>query len=81
MDEDIEHCYRSYIITSSFKTKFTRKGQVVIVQIWKPKRIGKTSEEELKKLANALIDGYSGGSFSISVATFGALGFTLLVVG
>jgi hypothetical protein len=44
-------------------------------------RIGKTSEEELKKLANALIDGHSGGSFSISLATFGALGFTLLVIG
>jgi hypothetical protein len=81
MDEDIENCYRSYIITSSFKTKLTRKGQAVIVQIWKPNRIGKTSEEELKKLANALIDGHSGGSFSISLATFGALGFTLLVIG
>jgi hypothetical protein len=56
MDEDIENCYRSYIIASSFETKLTRKGQVVIVQVWKPKRIGKTSEEELRKLANALID-------------------------
>jgi hypothetical protein len=81
MDEDIENCYICYIITSIFKTKFTRKGQVVIIQIWKPKRIGRTSEEELKKLANALIDGHSGGSFSISLATFGALGFTLLVIG
>jgi hypothetical protein len=68
-----------YIITSSFKTKLTRKGQVVIVQIWKPKRIDKTSEKELKKLANALIDGHSGGSFSISLATFGALAFTLVI--
>jgi hypothetical protein len=81
MDEDIEHCYRSYIITSRFKTKFTRKGQDVIVQIWRPERIGKTSEEELKKLANALIDGHGGGNFSISLATFGALGFPFLVVG
>jgi hypothetical protein len=81
MDEDIEHCHRSYIITSSFKTKFTRKGEAVIVQIWKPKGISKTSEEELKKLANALIDGHGGSSFSISLATFGALGFTLLVIG
>jgi hypothetical protein len=48
MDESIEDCYRMHIITSSFKTKFTRKGQVVIVQIWEPKRVGKTSEEELK---------------------------------
>jgi hypothetical protein len=30
------------------KLKFIRKSQVVIVQIWEPKRISKTSEEELK---------------------------------
>jgi hypothetical protein len=48
MDESIEDFYRVYINTSSFKTKFTRKSQVVIVQIWEPKRIGKTSEEEFK---------------------------------
>jgi hypothetical protein len=34
MDESIEDFYGMYIITSSFKTKFTRKSQVVIVQIW-----------------------------------------------
>jgi hypothetical protein len=56
MNESIENCYRLYIITSSFKAKLTSKSQVIIVQIWKPKRVGKTSEEELKKLANALID-------------------------
>jgi hypothetical protein len=81
MNEGIEDCYRMYIIASSFKTKLTRKSQVVIIQIWKPKRVGKTSEEELKKLANALVDGHSGGSFSISLATFGALGFPFVVVG
>jgi hypothetical protein len=70
-----------YIIISNFKTKLTRKSQVVIVQIWKPKRVGKTPKEELKKLANALVDGHSGGSFSISLAAFGALGFPFLVVG
>jgi hypothetical protein len=48
MNESFEDCYGMYIIASSFKTKFTRKSQVVIVQIWEPKRIGKTSEEELK---------------------------------
>jgi hypothetical protein len=48
MDESIEDCYGMYIITSSFKTKFTWKSQVVIVQIWEPKRIGKTSKEEIK---------------------------------
>jgi hypothetical protein len=70
-----------YIIASSFKTKLTKKSQVVIVQIWKPKRVDKTSEEELKMLANALVDGHSGGSFSIGLAAFGALGFPFLVVG
>jgi hypothetical protein len=48
MNEGVGDCYRMYIITSSFKTEFTRKSQVVIVQVWKPKRIDKTSEEELK---------------------------------
>jgi hypothetical protein len=48
MDESIKDCYGMYIITSSFKTKFTRKSQVVIVEIREPKRIGKTPEEEFK---------------------------------
>jgi hypothetical protein len=81
MNEGIEDCYRMYIIAYSFKTKLTRKSQVVIFQIWKPKRVGKTSEEKLKKLANALVDGHSGSSFSIDLAAFGALGFSFLVVG
>jgi propanediol dehydratase small subunit len=59
MDEGIKNCYGMYIIASSFETELTRKSQVVIIQIWKPKRVSKTSEEELKKLANALVDGYS----------------------
>jgi hypothetical protein len=45
-------------MTSSFKGKFIREGQVIIVQIWEPKGIGETSEEELKKLADILINGY-----------------------
>jgi hypothetical protein len=48
MDESIEDCYGLYINTSSFKTKLTRKSQIIIIQIWGPKRVGKTSEEELK---------------------------------
>jgi accessory colonization factor AcfC len=40
------------------KTEFIRESQVIIVQIWKPKGISKTFEEELKKLANVLVDGY-----------------------
>jgi hypothetical protein len=58
MNEDIENCYRLYIITSSLKAKLTRKSQVIIIPIWEPKRIGKTSEEELKKLASVLVDGH-----------------------
>jgi hypothetical protein len=58
MNEDIENCYRLYIITSSLKTKFTRKSQVIIIQTWEPKRIGKTSEEELKKWADVFVDGH-----------------------
>jgi hypothetical protein len=58
MNEDIENCYRFYIITSSLKTKLTRKSQVIIIQIWEPKRIGKTFEEKLKKLANVLVNGH-----------------------
>jgi hypothetical protein len=48
MNGDVENCYGFYIITSGLKTKL----------IWKPKGIGKTFEEELKKLANVLVDGY-----------------------
>jgi hypothetical protein len=48
MNESIEDCYRMYIITFSVKAKLTRKSQVVIIQTWEPKRVGKTSEEELK---------------------------------
>jgi hypothetical protein len=81
MNEGIGDCYRMYIIASSFKTKLTRKSQVFIVQIWKPKRVGKTSEEELKKLANAFVDGHGGSSFSIGLAAFGTLGFSFLLVG
>jgi hypothetical protein len=58
MNEDIENCYRLYVIRSSLITKLTRKSQVIIIQIWEPKGIGKTSEEELKKLANVLVDGH-----------------------
>jgi hypothetical protein len=58
MDEDIENCYGFYIITSSLETEFIRESQVIIVQIWKLEGIGKTFEEELRKLASVLIDGY-----------------------
>jgi hypothetical protein len=48
MDESIEDCYGMYINTSNFKTEFTRKSQIIIIQRWEPKRVGKTSEEEPK---------------------------------
>jgi hypothetical protein len=59
MNEDVENCYGFYIITSGLKTEFTRESQVIIVQIWEPKGIGKAFEQELNKLANVLADGYS----------------------
>jgi hypothetical protein len=58
MNEDVEDCYGFYIIASSFKDEFTRESQVVIVQIWKPKKISKAFEEELKKLPDVLVDEY-----------------------
>jgi hypothetical protein len=57
MNEDVENCYGLYIIASSFEAEFARESQVVIVQIWKPKGIGKTFEE-LEELADVLVNGY-----------------------
>jgi hypothetical protein len=45
-------------MTSSFKGEFKREGQVIIVQARKPEGIGETSEEELKKLTDVLVNGY-----------------------
>jgi hypothetical protein len=58
MDEDIENLYGSCIITSILKGEFIREGQIIIVQIRKPKRIGETSEEKLKELIDVLVNGY-----------------------
>jgi hypothetical protein len=58
MDEDVENFYGSYIITSILKIEFIREGQVVTVQIRKPKGIGETFEEKLKELPNVLVNGY-----------------------
>jgi hypothetical protein len=57
MDEDIENFYGFCIITS-IEREFIRKGQVIIVQIRKPKGIGETSEEELKELTDVLVNNY-----------------------
>jgi hypothetical protein len=59
MDKDIENFYGSCIMTSSFKGEFIREGQVIIAQIREPEGIDETSEEELKKLTDVLINGYS----------------------
>jgi hypothetical protein len=58
MDEDIKNFYGSCIIASILKGEFIRKGQVIIVQIRKPKGIGETSEEELKELTDVLVNNY-----------------------
>jgi hypothetical protein len=58
MDEDIEDFYGSCIIASTLKSEFIREGQVIVVQIRKPKGIGETSEEKLKELTDVLINGY-----------------------
>jgi hypothetical protein len=48
MDEDIEIFYGSYIIASILKSEFIREGQVIIIQIRKPKGIGETSKKSSK---------------------------------
>jgi hypothetical protein len=58
MDEDIKNFYGFCIIASILKSEFIRKGQVIIVQIKKPKGIGETSEEELKELTDVLVNNY-----------------------
>jgi hypothetical protein len=58
MDEDIENFYGSYIIAFTLKSELIREGQVVIVQIRKPKGIGEISEEKLKELTDVLVNGY-----------------------
>jgi hypothetical protein len=57
MDEDIENLYGSCIIVSILKSEFIREGQIIIVQIKKPKGIGETSKEKLKELTDILING------------------------
>jgi hypothetical protein len=58
MDEDIENFYGYCIIASIFKSVFIREGQVIIIQIRKPKGIGETSEEKLKELTDVLVNDY-----------------------
>jgi hypothetical protein len=57
-DEDVKNFYGFCIITSSLKIEFIREGQVIIVQIRKPKGVGEAFEEKLKELADVLVNGY-----------------------
>jgi hypothetical protein len=58
MDKDIKNFYGPCIMTSSFKGEFIREGQVIIAQIREIEGIDKTSEEELKKLTDVLVNRY-----------------------
>jgi hypothetical protein len=56
VDKDIEDFYRSCIMASNFKGEFKGEGQIIIVYIREPKGIRETSEEELKKLTDILVN-------------------------
>jgi hypothetical protein len=58
MDKDIEDLYRSCIMASSLKGEFKWESQIIIVQIREPKGISETSEEELQKLTDILVNKY-----------------------
>jgi hypothetical protein len=48
MDEDVENFYGFCIIASILKSEFVRKGQVIIVQIRKPKGLVKPLKKSSK---------------------------------
>jgi hypothetical protein len=81
MDKDIEDLYGSCIMASSFKREFKGEGQIIVVQIREPKGINETSEEELKKLTDILVNRYGRSGFSISLASSSNLSFSFIVVG
>jgi hypothetical protein len=58
MDKDIEDFYRSCIMASSLEGEFKGESQIIIVQIREPEGISETSEEELKKLTDILVNRY-----------------------
>jgi hypothetical protein len=55
-DYDVEDFQESPILAFGFERKFTRENQSIIVQIREPERIRETFEEQLKKLADVLLD-------------------------
>jgi hypothetical protein len=59
VDEDVENFYGFCIIAPILKSEFIREGQIIIVQIRKPKGIGETFEKEFKELTDVLVNGYS----------------------
>jgi hypothetical protein len=58
MDKNIEDFYRSCIMGIQFQRRIQRGGSNYIVQIREPKGISETSEEELKKLTDILVNRY-----------------------
>jgi hypothetical protein len=51
------------------------------VEIREPKGFSETSEEELKKLTDILVNRYGWSSFSMGLASSGNLSFSFLVAG
>jgi hypothetical protein len=80
MNKNIENFYGSCIIASILKGEFIRKGQVIIVQIRKPERIGEASEEKLEELTDVLVNNYGRGSFKIRLASFCDLVFSFPII-
>jgi hypothetical protein len=78
MDKDIEYFYGSCIMASSFKGEFKWEGQIIIVQIREPKGISETSEEELKKLTDILVNGYGRSSLSMGLASSSNMSFFIV---
>jgi hypothetical protein len=58
MDEDVEDSCRSCITASSFKGELKGEGQIVIIKVREPKRIGEAFEKELEKLTDILVNRY-----------------------
>jgi hypothetical protein len=81
MNEGIEDCYRLYIITSSFKTKLKGRVKLSLFRYGSQSGLAKPLKNSSKSWPMLLVDEYDGGRFSISLATFGALGFPFLVIG
>jgi hypothetical protein len=56
VDDDVKDFQKSSILASSFEGKLIGESQIIIVRIREPERIWETFEEELKELADILLD-------------------------